>query len=149
MRVRLGTVRNRAGTEVETPGEDGHDGRTGLTIMKFCLMPHQPPPFHAPIIPDATDTRLNNRIDRQPLDYLKADLIICINALMEMRESGDSMAARTLRNIYLDVECGACGGEGTVLCSHCRGGGTHEYPCGVCKNSHTQTCLVCDGNRVV
>ncbi len=103
------------------------------------------------IIPDATDPHLRNRIDRQPLDYLKADLVICVNALMEMRESKTSspLAAMALRDLYLPIECGACGGQGKRLCSHCRGGGTSEHPCQVCNNSHEQTCQECDGSGVV
>lgn len=108
-------------------------------------MPPKPYPDRQ-IIPEATDRYLRNEIDRQPLDYLKADLIICINALMDMRENGYAPAARTLRELYLSVECGQCGGDGKGLCWNCQGGGTTEHPCRACNNSREQTCQECEGS---
>ena len=62
-----------------------------------------PPPYKNPIIPEPTDPRLRNWIDCQSLDYLKRDLVLCINALMEIRESeiASSVATEVLRTLHV------------------------------------------------
>lgn len=68
---------------------------------------------------------------------------------MQRRLAGVICAARdVLRDIATPVECESCGGDKTLLCGNCHGGGTSEQPCPMCRNSGEQVCGDCNGEGV-
>ena len=154
----------RIGNDVLIKVFEAHGGRARIgiaapdhiRIMRTELLEdgEMPEYEHTGIIPEATDPRVRNQIDKLPVDYLKANLVLCINALMDIRDnSNDEGESRvsllTLRDLTIDVACVACEGNGSVLCTHCRGGCTVEHPCAACNTSGDEDCDECGGKGVV
>ncbi len=147
---------------VKVCGVNGSRVRIGITapddvrIIRTELMEDGEMPLreHTGIIPEATDPQVRNQIDNMPIDYLKGNLIQCINALMNIRDNSDDIVESrvsllALRDLTIDVACISCEGNGSVLCTHCRGGCTAEHPCPACNTSGEEACDECGGKGVV